>query len=335
MKKKLIAICSILLICMLFVVAVQFLLKKEDKVNREVFVVQNAPDIILQGKVMANTTQVIRKNSEFGKIKNLFVTNGQSIKKGDVILEYLNSAVSEELNSLENTIKRQNRIIFGLKKDIDEYEKRIDSKENFDGQQTVNADFDKLKEQLAIEQINLEDQISRKSVMESKENIKVFSELDGIVYIDETQSEEFIVSIHSNSKIVSFEISDTDYSKIRKGDLINFKKINDDNVYNGEIFFVSEIPTKNSETNTQKSFYNVKVNIQSTNLKIGDRVFVSLKDEEIKIPRTSIKDNFVYKKNAEGNFERTEITCIEKNGYIILISGLIVGDEIKEVYSDD
>lgn len=82
MKKILIAICSILLICMLFVVSVHFLLKTENKEDRDVFVVQRSPDVKLQGKVMSNTVQVIRNNSEFGKVKKIFVANGQSIKKG-------------------------------------------------------------------------------------------------------------------------------------------------------------------------------------------------------------------------------------------------------------
>lgn len=320
---------------MLFVVSVHFLLKTENKEDRDVFVVQRSPDVKLQGKVMSNTVQVIRNNSEFGKVKKIFVANGQSIKKGEVILEYSNPSISEELNSLESTIKKQNRIISGLKKDIDAYDKKINSKDKFNEEQTAGVNLDKLKEQLTLEQINLEDLTSKKSVMKSKENIAIFADLNGVVYIEENNSDEFTISIYSNSKIVSFEISDTDYSKIKKGNFVNFKKINEDSIYTGEIFFISEIPTKNSEITTQKSLYDVKVNIEYNSLKIGDRVFVSLRNEEIKIPRTAIKDNFVYKKNSEGQFEKTEIVFIEKNGYIVLISGLIVGDEIKEVYSDD
>lgn len=345
MKKKIVLLSIVLLLPVVFVFFSKYYMSDmSTKIDEKIYKIDYSNDLKLQGKILSEKTQNILLNENLGKIEKIDVSNGQKVSVGDLILVYTNPNVEEELSALEFSISRRTIVIENLENDILNYQTelaKLSKKPNAENAVDISAkkkEISKATEQLQLEQINLSEEYAKVDRIREKQQTSVFSELDGLVFLNENNSEKNnSIMIYSNKKNVTLNISDVDYEKINTGDEVSFKKNNDDNkLYKGKVTFKSTIPNVDDSNDLgQSSKYTVKIDFSDTDLKDGDRVFVLIKDKEIKIPVSAIKDGYVLKKIKSGDFEKTQIEFIEKDGYMILKTGLEIGDEIKEVYSDD
>lgn len=295
----------------------------------------------------------IAENS-FEKTISNYDTNIKNAQTSIETLKQSVAAAQSNLNMLKSNLEA-NEVL---------YEAGAVSKMNLETQRTQYkssaADFDSLSSQLETAVNNLEKlkkdktndtgtakenvALSRNNMEQAAQNITdatLSAEADGyIAKLDISQGDSVlanstVVTVKSNSSMVSIGVSAEDYNK-----LSSVTQIIINNSIKGKIDNISAYPDQSTNT------YTVEIAFNSANAVIGEIVNVDLvvdSVEGVSVPMNSIINingiNYVYKINEDNTVSRVEIDIIEINEDKMLLGNLsnekIVTSGLKTLNDND
>lgn len=275
-----------------------------------------------------------------GKIDEIFVKEGQSIKEGDKLatldledLNYKLQAAQAQMNAANKDIKKTNDD-YTYKQDLYNkmkllYEEGSISKDTYDktklAKDVSESTHNQAQSQYALANTNY-NQVS--SLMD---DAVIYATKDGSVVSTQYESHEMVpagypvVIIRSESQIVNIGVVQKDLNDITIG---TKAYVNVDGVEaHGEVITIAEAPDKMTRT------YNAEVLVEDQKYRIGSIAKIKMENgnkEGIWLPINMIMSDgvdYVYIVKDGRAFKRV-ITLNELNGEYILIENVEAGEEI-------
>lgn len=327
MKKKQLIIITIVTIIMIAIVCFAGLKSKQannkDK-KIEKYTITSSEKVFIDGKISPEISKDFYLDASKGVVDKVKVSNGQIVKKGDVLFTYKNDQIDVQIEQVKNQVKtievqkNQSGLISGSEKSS-----IIDTK-------SINNQISELKNQI--------------NSLEKKKYIDIVADFDGKAYVGNSEPDKNapILTLKTTTFYIKGKISEKDQPKIKAGDPVNIFIISLKKSVTGKINFVGDRPVTsdiaaaaNAQAQGNISYYDVNITCDNQqNLTDGFHVqaICKLSSEPIKIPNTSVikngKDSFVYRV-VEKKLKRQFVT-VEKseNGYSIIKSGLAENDVI-------
>ncbi|GAB2025905.1 hypothetical protein OfM1_19770 [Lactovum odontotermitis] len=148
-----------------------------------------------------------------------------------------------------------------------------------------------------------------------------------------------LVSISTKGTIITGQISEFDYSKLKVGDKVEIKAINLQQKTSGVVSVISATPTNAANpaqasggtpaASDSASYYTFTIT-PSKNLQLGYNVQISAQDDVLLIPKTAMKEGYVEVKKGS-KFVKTAVKAKPvAKGQLQVLSGLKAGDVISQ-----
>lgn len=221
-----------------------------------------------------------------------------------------------------------------LTEDPDAVQSEIDSNND-----TIQQD----QQQVATNQLALEEAQANLQQAQNSQTVTVKAQESGMAIVgDVNDTTKPIIEILSKETSVNTEVSEFDYAKVKLGEKVKVRTLNLNNTITGTIDSVSPVPaagatgsTSTTTASTNIAYYKFTVK-PDQNLQYGYDVQVMVPNNEIMIPLSAVKNNFVELKQANGKFKKVAVNVQKKDGQYQVLSGLKVGDKIaKNGRADD
>ena len=277
-----------------------------------------------------------------GTLKTLNVSEGDIVKKGDLLATLDESTVLKDKEVLETNYINALNILDEAKKSYDFVKDDYNRKEKlYNGGALSEVLFDSVIFKLEQARIGYEkaknNVISVKKQYEKVENqiaeFQVESEIAGVVVAitasvgEKIQPMNPIIIISSENKEVVTGVVRDDLSKISIGDSVSVKY--DDEILNGNIYYIG------TKLNILTKTYPIKIALEDETEDLIDQSLVNVKfvvgeEKGFWIPINSINTEiedyvFVY---FDGVAEKRKINLIKTDGENVKVDGLMIGDKL-------
>lgn len=191
------------------------------------------------------------------------------------------------------------------------------------------------QQQVATNQLALEEAQANLQQAQNSQTVTVKAQESGMAIVgDVNDTTKPIVEILSKETSVNAEVSEFDYGGVKVGKKVKVRTLNLNNTITGTIDSVSPVPVVSSSTATTTASANIayyKFTVKpDQNLQYGYDVQVMVPNNEIMIPLSAVKNNFVELKQANGKFKKVAVNVQKKDGQYQVLSGLKVGDKIAK-----
>lgn len=364
MKKRtkiIIGVISVLVLgCGIYLVKHQSKPKEQaakDEYNIEYYNIDGVDQVFINGTITPVKSQEFVKDQTLGKLGDLQVKNGDVVKEGTVLYQYVDPTSDKEIAEMKMNIQRAQA----------EKEKAIRQKQleltqlNQGGQpKEEGEDAPQPNLQLAREEIELKYDISGMDMNISQMNQqlneiyerqvnKVVAPFTGKVSIPQDKNRDSaILNLISEEFYVVGTVNEKDVTKIKTGQDADIKTISTNQGLKGKITYVSELPDSGAAPGegggmngggSSLSNYTVKLSLENPkNIKNGFHVqaAVNLSEKQIVIPKEAIHfdkadapyvlvDDFgtVLKKSIE--IKETKETLGKK---VVVLNGLESMDQV-------
>ena len=338
-KKK--NIYKILGCVILFVVLVSILiLKANTKVlattekPREYFEALEDSTMKFNGKSIIASEQNIIFDKSLGSLHEVNVGNNQVVTNGEILFSYFNDNIQAQIDEIDRSISSK----YKMKERVSQ---KISSKKDEINKCEDDIIMESLKSELIIEEDNLieindilNEYYAQKESLQSKLITNVVSNMEGIVYINESAVNDSSITymrIISNELLVKCEATEFDISSLKVGDTMDLKVISNEEEMNSIIKSIDNLPNSNGNDLDTYSTYNLYLTPERE-IQIGLSVQVKAMPKPIVIPSDCIyeKDGaFFVMKNVNNVLEEVLINAILDNEqYIIQDNSVSVGDKI-------
>ncbi|HCW9207160.1 TPA: efflux RND transporter periplasmic adaptor subunit [Staphylococcus aureus] len=303
-RKWLIVICVLLVLITISQILKHFNYGTESKEAYNTYTVEKERQLDLQGKAYPREVKTYYKNNQVGTYLGVQVADGQTVKKGDMLINYkINSNKRQQLYQYDSQNRDSMYASFDGKIMIKNIDNDSDnqpilyliSKESHIKTSVTEFDLNKVKKG---DKVNLSITSTGKT---GAGIIKQISELP-ISY-------EENLSLHENDALHLPE-SNND------GELANSKSI-------------SASPIFKSNNNSELSKYGVIIDDLSLPIRAGYSLEIKVPLNAIKIPKSVLtKGNNVFIVNKNSIVEKRNIRIKRINGDIIVEKGLKPGDKL-------
>lgn len=275
-KKKIIIIIS-LIIFIVGIPLIAFFVKKGSQKNVEAYVVSNNTEsaTIINGTVYAESTHNIFLDVSKGNDYDVKIKQGDSVKKGDIVLVYNSEVIDNKISLEESQIKENKNQVQNLKEKL---EKVNTKKNNISSQNVANSQANGIpadnsmnlnvlenEKEALKEKINLltntikNSEIQLKELKNQKSSFTVKSPIDGNVSVVNKQNNPSapIISIESNNKTIKGQLTEYELPNVQTVTkaFINFKAL-DEKYYKSRIINISKNPLNDSGNAMNSTFSN-------------------------------------------------------------------------------
>lgn len=374
MKKKNIIIMTIIFVVLLIAVILLALFQKKSKesdINKEVqyYEVVESSGMIFKGMSVISDDQRIFLDSTLN-LENLHVEDKQEVKKGDLIITYLNNTIQEQIDNLELQYNSANDKVNRsdenkgkinsdiLKKEqlIDEKNKKINSLndvENINEKASLQQEVAGLEQELQLlksnlqneeaTSINLNDTLNELNgqieALKNKLRKEVTANIDGIAYINKeglTNMSIPYIDIISKNPLVKAAASEYDVLNLKVGQEVDLKVVSTGEKIKGTILSIDDLPSTGE--NGTGVVYNFTVKPESA-IRIGFSVEVKENIQTLEIPKEYVKDEngkLYVLKITDSGVDKVEVEgSLDKDYYIISSDKVVPGDKLSSISSED
>ena len=284
-----------------------------------------------------NLNGYIKANNQIGifvdkklKVKEVFIKNGDFVKKGQVLMTF----DDDETNKLNRNIEKERINLQKIQRDL----KTTRELQKLGG--ASKNDVKNLEDNARISQLSIDEYTE----VLNKTATEVRSPVDGVVsnlkaqenYLVDTDS-SLLEIIDSNDLRIIVEIPEYNSQAVKIGQSVKVRQdiSDDDKVYDGEITKISRLSTTSSLTSENVLEADVKTKEVIPNLVPGFKIkaVLQLKADEknIIIPKIALQSEngkyFVFTIDIKNTIKRKEVTVKNIVGdNIIVTSGLNVGE---------
>lgn len=351
-KKKKIIIGSIIGVVVVGLISAKLLLKKapeqaslpED--NIEYFTIDNGEQVFINGIVTPVKSKEFVKDASLGKLGDLQVKNGDNVDEGTILYQYVDETTGNQITELnfqiESTQAEKEKAARQMQLEINELGSASSEEgaPSTDTQESIQLKYDLNSFDIKINQ--LQTQINELYEKQVHQEVAPFS---GQVIIPQEQNRDSaIMTLTSNDFYVEGEVNEKDLDKIKEKQPAEVRAIANNELYKGEIIYVSNTPTTSATTegagggnNGALSTYTVKLSLKDAKkIKKGFHVQASIKldDTKVQIPKEAVKteDKKSYVLVDDfGTVLRKDIEITDKDaddGHVVVTSGLESMDKI-------
>lgn len=244
--------------------------QKQEQPHYTVVSVAEQEPLLLEGNVETEKEQSYVLDPQKGEISTIHVTDGQTVAAGDVLFEYENETVSEEIADMRRQLSRLVEDRDALYGDIDKQHVRKNeaaaqaaraAKAAREAAQAegsavppIASDFDGSAFDQAIEATqkairdmnnNIEDLQTKIDRMTDKSSSVVTASFDGVVTLNEdgkTNPQVPLVKITSQNSTIRTTVSEYDYESLTKGAPVSIYVKAQDRDIKGELSFIDSEP---------------------------------------------------------------------------------------------
>ena len=272
-----------------------------------------------------NTTGLKRYSfSQMGKIANIFVQEGQKVKKGETLAQLDTKdhdlAFEEAVNHLTKAATSYEY--------LEEQQKKIQGQ--WEAGEISQEEYELVKLEFELAEVDLKNTlVDYENKLNLLEETQLCTDMDGYILEVNFQPGEIVekgspvIVIRENQLVVEVGVPQGEASKIK--DCVAQVNINDQQLL-GKVIHIAQIPDENSRT------YKAQIALaEEDEIMLGDIAKVSIlwgEDQGIAIPITSImnKDvDYVYVVEEQKIVKKTIEVRRLVNNYV-LVTGLEVGD---------
>lgn len=315
-----------------------------------------ADEIMIPGTVIMEEEQKIFASPEKGKLEEILIETGDTVKKGEVLAKYDASALTLELERVklqaESGYLRINQIekqITNAKEKESELSKQIGKKAAKD---QTESEMDQLETEKRIANIDLRQILLQQKDVEARlQELEIKSLIDGIVLqVNEESSDPSTAGkpvIHIGNleaKGASGYLSEFDSMKVKEGQKVNLHSdVLPDQEWKGVVDEVAVFPEAQTPGIGESSAvqYPIKVKVNLMDLKPGFQLIMEIETERkeaLTIPAEAVmtdKETVYVFLVKEGQSHKQEIeTGITFGSKMEVISGLSEKDKVITNPSD-
>lgn len=363
-KKFAIILAIIALAC---VVGLVFKLVKANKKNEtkySLYTVSAGSDLVFSAISKTGDVQQVYNNQAYGEVEKVHVKTGQSVKKGDLLITFVNKEVEKQIDQMEMQIEQaksqanyaledRNSAYKSYNKLVEKYnetfspelEMQIDQMEPTLNQS--NRAYKQALDQVELQKKHLNDlkESSRKSIKATITGTCKVNDKN----IDNPMSQGTLIEVTSDENIIEGNISEYDYNKLKENDEVEVIPINGDEKTKGTVVEISNTPesqagsfeanqmqnmTEQSGSNSSNFVFRIKT---EKPIHVGFNVQVRKKSDKIELGKEMVKEEdskfYVFEyKDSKAVKKQVELEK-NANSYTV-ISGLKSGDKIISKVKD-
>ena len=337
---------------------------QKNETKYSLYTVSAGSDLVFSAISKTGDVQQVYNNQAYGEVEKVHVKTGQSVKKGDSLITFVNKEVEKQIDQMQLQLEQaksqanyaledRNSAYKSYNKLVEKYnetfspelEMQIDQME-----QTLNQSNRAYKQ--ALDQVELQ----KKQLNDLKESSrKTFNAtISGVCKvneknIDNPMSQGALVEVTSDENIIEGNISEYDYNKLKENDEVEVIPINGDEKTKGTVVEISNTPesqagsfeanqmqnmTEQSGSNSSNFVFKIKT---QKPIHIGFNVQVRKKSDKIELAKDMVKEEdskyyvFEYK---DSKAVKKEVQLEKNTNSYTVISGLKSGDKIISKVKD-
>lgn len=337
---------------------------KKNETKYSLYTVSAGSDLVFSAISKTGDVQQVYNNQAYGEVEKVHVKTGQSVKKGDLLITFVNKEVEKQIDQMEMQIEQaksqanyaledRNSAYKSYNKLVEKYnetfspelEMQIDQMEPTLNQS--NRAYKQALDQVELQKKQLNDlkESSRKTINATISGVCKVNEKN----IDNPMSQGALVEVTSDENIIEGNISEYDYNKLKENDEVEVIPINGDEKTKGTVVEISNTPesqagsfeanqmqnmTEQSGSNSSNFVFKIKT---QKPIHIGFNVQVRKKSDKIELAKDMVKEEdskyyvFEYK---DSKAVKKEVQLEKNTNSYTVISGLKSGDKIISKVKD-
>lgn len=363
-KKFAIILAIIVLACVGGLVFKLVKASQKNETKYSLYTVSAGSDLVFNAISKTGDAQQVYNNQAYGEIEKVHVKTGQSVKKGDSLITFVNKEVEKQIDQMQLQLEQaksqanyaledRNSAYKSYNKLVEKYnetfspelEMQIDQMEPTLNQS--NRAYKQALDQVELQKKQLNDlkESSRKTINATISGVCKVNEKN----IDNPMSQGALVEVTSDDNIIEGNISEYDYNKLKENDEVEVIPINGDEKTKGTVVEISNTPesqagsfeanqmqnmTEQSGSNSSNFVFKIKT---QKPIHIGFNVQVRKKSDKIELAKDMVKEEdskyyvFEYK---DSKAVKKEVQLEKNTNSYTVISGLKSGDKIISKVKD-
>lgn len=337
---------------------------QKNETKYSLYTVSAGSDLVFSAISKTGDSQQVYNNQAYGEVEKVHVKTGQSVKKGDSLITFVNKEVEKQIDQMEMQLEQaksqanyaledRNSAYKSYNKLVEKYnetfspelEMQIDQMEPTLNQS--NRAYKQALDQVELQKKQLNDlkESSRKTINATISGVCKVNEKN----IDNPMSQGALVEVTSDENIIEGNISEYDYNKLKENDEVEVIPINGDEKTKGTVVEISNTPesqagsfeanqmqnmTEQSGSNSSNFVFKIKT---QKPIHIGFNVQVRKKSDKIELAKDMVKEEdskyyvFEYK---DSKAVKKEVQLEKNTNSYTVISGLKSGDKIISKVKD-
>lgn len=337
---------------------------KKNETKYSLYTVSAGSDLVFSAISKTGDVQQVYNNQAYGEVEKVHVKTGQSVKKGDLLITFVNKEVEKQIDQMEmqieqaksqanyaledrnNAYKSYNKLVEKYNETFSpELEMQIDQMEPTLNQS--NRAYKQALDQVELQKKQLNDlkESSRKTIKATIAGTCKVNDKN----IDNPMSQGTLIEVTSDENIIEGNISEYDYNKLKENDEVEVIPINGDEKTKGTVVEISNTPesqagsfeanqmqnmTEQSGSNSSNFVFKIKT---QKPIHIGFNVQVRQKSDKIELAKDMVKEEdskyyvFEYK---DSKAVKKEVQLEKNTNSYTVISGLKSGDKIISKVKD-
>lgn len=337
---------------------------QKNETKYSLYTVSAGSDLVFNAISKTGDAQQVYNNQAYGEIEKVHVKTGQSVKKGDSLITFVNKEVEKQIDQMQLQLEQaksqanyaledRNSAYKSYNKLVEKYnetfspelEMQIDQMEPTLNQS--NRAYKQALDQVELQKKQLNDlkESSRKTINATISGVCKVNEKN----IDNPMSQGALVEVTSDENIIEGNISEYDYNKLKENDEVEVIPINGDEKTKGTVVEISNTPesqagsfeanqmqnmTEQSGSNSSNFVFKIKT---QKPIHIGFNVQVRKKSDKIELAKDMVKEEdskyyvFEYK---DSKAVKKEVQLEKNTNSYTVISGLKSGDKIISKVKD-
>ena len=337
---------------------------KKNETKYSLYTVSAGSDLVFSAISKTGDSQQVYNNQAYGEVEKVHVKTGQSVKKGDSLITFVNKEVEKQIDQMQLQLEQaksqanyaledRNSAYKSYNKLVEKYnetfspelEMQIDQMEPTLNQS--NRAYKQALDQVELQKKQLNDlkESSRKTINATISGVCKVNEKN----IDNPMSQGALVEVTSDENIIEGNISEYDYNKLKENDEVEVIPINGDEKTKGTVVEISNTPesqagsfeanqmqnmTEQSGSNSSNFVFKIKT---QKPIHIGFNVQVRKKSDKIELAKDMVKEEdskyyvFEYK---DSKAVKKEVQLEKNTNSYTVISGLKSGDKIISKVKD-
>lgn len=337
---------------------------QKNETKYSLYTVSAGSDLVFSAISKTGDAQQVYNNQAYGEVEKVHVKTGQSVKKGDSLITFVNTEVEKQIDQMQLQLEQaksqanyaledRNSAYKSYNKLVEKYnetfspelEMQIDQMEPTLNQS--NRAYKQALDQVELQKKQLNDlkESSRKTINATISGVCKVNEKN----IDNPMSQGALVEVTSDENIIEGNISEYDYNKLKENDEVEVIPINGDEKTKGTVVEISNTPesqagsfeanqmqnmTEQSGSNSSNFVFKIKT---QKPIHIGFNVQVRKTSDNIELAKDMVKEEdskyyvFEYK---DSKAVKKEVQLEKNTNSYTVISGLKSGDKIISKVKD-
>ncbi|WP_220740434.1 efflux RND transporter periplasmic adaptor subunit [Leuconostoc miyukkimchii] len=284
--------------------------------------VTSSPALSMSGKIVANKTQTL--NSPSGKIQQINVNDGQTVKNGEILLTVTNTDIQEAIEAQNDVISKATRGASATASALKSAQQQYQQASDEEGKAALKDTVAQAQQATTDANADLQDAQNKLVELQNKLNVSLTAPFDGIVSVDNNTKDGIpSLTMNTTEKVLRATVSEYDYDKIHSGDSVTVSGIDGTPTQTTAIDKIEQIPAEQGKGTT---YYPFSANVNGDFL-YGQSVKVKVPQNDLKIPSSAVYKGSIYKV-IDGKASRINADVTKSGTSYFIKSGVVKGEKI-------